>query len=92
MASQIILTTKGTALTRRTGRENAFSRQVERVAGQVEDARAQMHRAQAAVHVAETDLLARRLECEAAVIQLADLADLLESLQSSTARECAARS
>jgi len=81
MASQIILTPRAALPTRRTRRGREFSRQIERVAAQLEDARAQMHRAQAAVHAAETDLLARRLECEAAVIQLAELADLLESLQ-----------
>src|SRR5262249_55424788 len=81
MASQTIVTIKATAPTIRAGHKQAFSRRIEQVAAQLKDARAQMHHAQAPVHAAEPDLLARRVECEVAVTQLAELADLLESLQ-----------
>ena len=81
MASHAIITAKRSALTTQAAREHAISRRIEHVAVQLEEARAQVQRAQIAVHAAEAGLLARRLECEAAVIHLADLADLLETLQ-----------
>lgn len=85
MASHHTHTAKRAVSTYQSSREQEVSRRIEQVSAQLEEARVQAHCAQAAAHAAEMDLLARRLECEAALIHLADLADLLESLQVQTA-------
>lgn len=62
-------------------REQEILRRINHVAAELEEARTRMHRTQDAVHAAEECLMARRLECEAAALEVAELADLLESLQ-----------
>ena len=64
-----------------TEQEQELLRRIEQVVAEVEDARSQMHRAQEAVHAAKECLMARRWECEAAALRVAELADLLETLQ-----------
>ena len=61
--------------------EHEVQRRIERVVAELEEARCRMHRAQATVRAAEDCLMARRLACEAAALHVAELADLLESLQ-----------
>ncbi len=79
MARQAI--TSISARTRKGALRDDVVRRMAHVAAELEDARAQLHAAQEAVHQAEDNLIARRLECEAVVLHIADLAELLESLQ-----------
>ncbi len=61
--------------------EPELQRRIEHVVAELEEARSQMHRAQETVRAAEEYLMARRLECEASSLHVAELADLLETLQ-----------
>ncbi|HEV8192135.1 MAG TPA: hypothetical protein VGP82_11740 [Ktedonobacterales bacterium] len=61
--------------------EQELLRRIEHVAAELEEARSQMHLAQETIRAAQECLMARRLECEAAALRVAELADLLESLQ-----------
>jgi len=67
--------------TRKAALREGLERRIERVAAELEDARAQLHEAQEAVHAAEDTLIARRIACEEAALHIAELAELLESLQ-----------
>src|SRR5262245_22573609 len=67
--------------TRSAENEHEVQRRIERVVAELEEARCQMHRAQETVRAAEECLMAWRLEWEAAALHVAELADLLESLQ-----------
>jgi chromosome segregation ATPase len=79
MARQAI--TSMSPRTRKAALRDDLERRIAHVAAELEDARAHLHEAQEAVHAAEDTLIARRLDCEAVALHIAELAELLESLQ-----------
>jgi len=79
MARQAI--TGISARMRKAARREGVEQRIAHVAAALEDARAQLHEAQKAVHAAEDNLIARRLDCETVALRMAELVELLESLQ-----------
>lgn len=67
--------------TRKAALREDVERRIAHVAAELEDARAHLYEAQEAVHAAEESLIARRLDCETVALHIAELAELLESLQ-----------